>query len=225
MAPKICIPLTPTSPEILATQLEEARFVGDLVEVYVDYLPEVSENIFDTIAKSFPDGVITLRRPQFKTCHNNLKVQKQILALSSHYDLIFDLDIFNEIELWAEARKIGIKAINSYHNYLCTPTRPELESIFTELSSGYPAYIKIACRANDQLDSLRLLELLIQKRSITDRLIVSVMGTDSLPGRILCGLWGSTWVYAPLDDHNATAEGQVSAKHIRTLFENYQKRG
>lgn len=132
--------------------------------------------------------------------------------------LAVDLDIFHEKTLVQETQRTGIRRVSSYHNYLCIPTIPELQSIIAQLRKGDPFAVKIACTVSSEQDGARMLSFLTQEKIPGERLIVSAMGSQSLPVRILGGVWGSAWIYAPLDESDKTAEGQLSASEVRKLL-------
>lgn len=218
---QICIPLKPASLDELQKGIRDALMIGDLVEIYLDYLPEVSQEVLTSISQAAPKAILTFRRPGFEQTTRDTAAQKAMMSLISHNNLMVDLDIYKERELINAAQAKELQIIISYHNYFHTPTLPELTTIFDEMK-GTPAYgLKIACHCNEDADALRLLQLLVRERTNHATLVVTGMGSRSKMTRVVGALWGNAWTYAPLEAVNATARGQIPANSLRSLINMY----
>ncbi len=222
MTPKICTPLMPTTHELLSLGLQEAKQKVDLVEFYTDYLPTVTSEDLGQIKAYFPEAILTLRRPRFEKTAKTVQEQEGTIELIAHHGLAVDLDIRQEASLLKIAQQKKVSIVASYHNYASTPSTSELDSIAEELLSLDSYAIKISCACIEHNDGLRLLELLTKLQQRSSKIVVSAMGKASLPIRVLAGLWGSAWVYAPLTVSSSTAEGQVEVSKLRELFKLYQ---
>ena len=103
--------------------------------------------------------------------------------------------------------------IADYHNYEETP---DLETILSSLKRAHPHVdvYKIATLARSTLDSLRMLEFL-QKNP---NLIGLCMGEYGAITRILAPIFGVPIMYAPLEEDEKNAPGQLLASELCEIY-------
>ncbi|HVW98816.1 MAG TPA: shikimate dehydrogenase [Candidatus Babeliaceae bacterium] len=101
------------------------------------------------------------------------------------------------------------KYIASYHDFDKTP---DLENVLASLQKAYPQahFYKIATMAHSTLDSLCMLEFLKRHPHIIG-LCMGELGTVT---RICSPIFQVPLTYAPLDDGNRTAPGQLLVDHL-----------
>jgi 3-dehydroquinate dehydratase I len=109
-------------------------------------------------------------------------------------------------ELSDTCRKTDKKLMLSYHNFDYTPEAEFLEGLINEADTYDPELIKIACFAQNDSDSEKLLSLM----SVNERIVPVPMGDAGIKGRLKAYLQGSPVVYAYPDGGKPTAPGQLS---------------
>ncbi len=107
----------------------------------------------------------------------------------------------------------NVKTICSFHDFEKTG---DLEKIYAELKTNGADLIKIATQANSTLDALRML-LLVKKYQC----IGVCMGDLGAITRILAPVVGAPWTYAPEEESQKTAPGQILLQELVETF-NYQ---
>ncbi len=108
-----------------------------------------------------------------------------------------------------------IKLIISYHNFDTTPL--DLDHIYKQMQRPQAAFYKIAVAANESTDALRLL-CWKKQQAHHKNLIVIGMNTHGQPTRILAPIMESPWTYAPLNDIQQTAPGQINISTLKELY-------
>jgi 3-dehydroquinate dehydratase-1 len=81
-----------------------------------------------------------------------------------------------------------------------------------------PCIFKIATYCNSPLDAIRLLELGEVIRARGKKSIILGMGPNGLATRIFGTLWGNELCYAPLENAEASAPGQISLEEFEKIF-------
>jgi 3-dehydroquinate dehydratase/shikimate dehydrogenase len=108
------------------------------------------------------------------------------------------------------------KVICSHHDFAGVPA--DLERIYERMSKTPAAVLKIAARAFDVTDCLKLFRLLERARREGRELIAVAMGEAGVATRILGPSRGGFLTYGALDAASATAPGQIDARDLRSLF-------
>lgn len=118
-----------------------------------------------------------------------------------------------------EFRETDIELIISFHEFEETPDQPTLNAIIEECAQyGYIA--KVATFANDQTDTLRMLDAINTATANGINIAGISMGEIGSHIRVLGPLYGSKLGYAPLEtDTSEYAPGQISLQRLRSLIE------
>lgn len=131
------------------------------------------------------------------------KWDSQLLNFSPDYvDLPFGVEI-----------DLPIPRICSFHDHESTP---DLDELFGKMQKTQAAYYKIATRARSTSDSLRMLDFVRETKCIG-----MCMGELGAITRILAPLFGSPWIYAPLQEDQKTAPGQLLLDELVKIY-NYR---
>ena len=107
------------------------------------------------------------------------------------------------------------KVIVSYHDFRKTPA---LGAKYRRLARLPVQVVKIATHARYLRDNLQIRRLLKAHRHRSPRLVALAMGGPGIPSRILSLLWGSALTYAAPLNHSPTAEGQIPAEVMRSVY-------
>jgi 3-dehydroquinate dehydratase/shikimate dehydrogenase len=108
------------------------------------------------------------------------------------------------------------RLICSRHDFEGVPA--DLDSIYERMSKTPAAILKIAVRAFDATDCLKLFLLLERARREGRELIAVAMGEAGISTRILGPSCGGFLTYGALDAASATAPGQIDASDLRKLY-------
>ncbi len=144
-------------------------------------------------------------KPLIFTLKKELSKLTQLAALKPAYiDLEQDVPetIFKELR----AKFPKVKLIASFHDFDKTPDTLQESSLPVD-------FYKIATMTHSTLDALRLL---IFSQNAKQPLIISGMGDSGQITRILGPVYKSAWSYAPLENSQMTAPGQILLQELKT---------
>jgi len=108
------------------------------------------------------------------------------------------------------------RVIVSHHDFNGVPD--DLNNIYQQLAATPAHVVKIAFQTHDIIDCIPAFELLARARRDGREIIPIAMGDAGITTRVLGPSQGSFLTYGSLDDENATAPGQVTARNLRTLY-------
>ncbi|MCH9627241.1 MAG: Shikimate dehydrogenase (NADP(+)) [Chlamydiales bacterium] len=140
-----------------------------------------------------------------------LACQKPVIFKLNHFDVqllsyqpdYIDLPFDHEVAL-------PVPRISSFHDFHSTP---DLHATLT-LMQQFPAdYYKIATTAQSTLDALRMLQFVREKKIIG--LCMGEMGEIT---RILAPVFGVPWTYAPLEEEELNAPGQILLDELVDVY-------
>lgn len=106
------------------------------------------------------------------------------------------------------------RLILSQHDFAATPA--DLGAVFDALESEPRAIVKMACSGRDAADALLMLDEL-RGRSGKRQVIGLTMGESGVATRVLAAKFGAFLTYAPLDEGDASAPGQLTLAGLRRM--------
>jgi shikimate kinase/shikimate 5-dehydrogenase/3-dehydroquinate dehydratase len=169
---------------------------GFTFELRLDLLDIKLDNLKDILELN-QDYIITFRE--------NGSLRDKYFELANQYEnCIFDFDI--ETDQYYIKKFSASKKIVSYHNYLKTPNKDELNYLISYIKAYKPYYIKIATKINSFSDLVTGKDLLT---NYSDLAFIP-MGKGVEYARIDYVKLGSPLNYFSSDSNNKTAEGQIS---------------
>lgn len=191
---KICVPIREKNAKRFLAEFSKAENVADVIEIWFDEV-KTSPELLSRIQKSKKPILYKVTSP-----NPNLEIKADYID--------FDLN----------SKPIAHKKlIISYHNFDETPSDKELEKIIKKMSKHKPYIYKIATKAKDFSDSLRMLKLLNTLTLTGKRAICICMGKEGKITRAAGHLFGNYLMFAPLDEKNASAPGQLTLKDLRKI--------
>ena len=122
------------------------------------------------------------------------------------------------------ARDRGARVIVSSHDFAGTPPAATLLATLHQMRASGADLGKIVTTATNADEALRVLAVQWEAKTLHFPLSAFAMGE---PGRItrLASLYlGGAMTYASLDEHQATAPGQLSVRHLRALITLFEQR-
>lgn len=217
---RVCVPVCASSFAELAEGCERAVECADIVELRLDCVEGDLEFDIETLASKLSRPVILTFRPSEQGGYRTLKRSEREtfwrrdwhLPGNSQFDIESDLvveSLFHSSFDWS-------RVIVSHHDFSGVPD--DLEQIYERLAATPAQVVKIAVRANDVTDCIRVFDLLQRARNEQRELIAIAMGNAGVATRVLGPARGAYLTYGSLEDERATAPGQVSARQLRSVY-------
>ncbi|MCB1068424.1 MAG: shikimate dehydrogenase [Simkania sp.] len=199
--------------------IEEANKKGEAIELRLDLLKDLEHvNKLKNLCKL--PVIFTLRKKaqggEFQGSEQEREAKLlELLPLKPDYvDLEFDVDPSFAQKVHQSFPDVAI--ICSYHDFDKTPDN--LENVLTQMTQMHAAIYKIATFANSSLDSLRMLNFILQKRREGISLAGMSMGPHGDITRILAPVVDSLLTYTSLSSEEETAPGQVPVDTLEKIY-------
>lgn len=215
---KLCLSIAPSSVKEARAKLKEARQVTDLIELRIDAISEV--DLERLLLRPRPKVIITNRRKSEGghfggNAREQLELMTRAMKLGAEY---VDIELswgkqFIERILEAKGRS---KVIVSFHDWEKTPDN--LPSVHNAIAATGADCIKIVTMAKDIADNRKIFELFPLRRKSHQKLISLCMGEYGQISRILQGIYGGFLTYAPEDEDESTAPGQVTIHDLKRIY-------
>ncbi len=218
----ICIPIKEKTLAKVLLQMELAAREADLMEIWLDQITDL--HLFKIIKhKTCP--LIFVNKPVREqggfTGSEENRVDLLIQAIDLGADYV-DIGIDTNEELITKlisANRNRAKIIISYHNFLSTPKEKELKLIINQAYKLGANIVKVATKANQYADNLKIFKLITDYKKQKKDLIALCMGDYGKLSRIAAPLLGSYLTYAPLEENSKTAPGQIPVSQLRSILE------
>jgi 3-dehydroquinate dehydratase/shikimate dehydrogenase len=228
---RLAVPISAGDQEHALEQVTKALSAGaSMVELRTDYLDYLSSgsvaSLVARVRDLYPTGlpvIVTCRDPReggARPWPQELRLEVLLAALEAGADFIdFEYASFlhakNQREIEAVlANRPGARLILSAHDF--TGRFADIRALYREMRQACPAAIpKLVYTARHINDCFAAFDLLHETRG---ERIVLCMGESGLISRILAGKLGGFVTFASLDEHTATAPGQLTAAALRGLY-------
>lgn len=218
---KYCLPIITKKRADVQATIEAHLSTFRYFEVWLDYIEDLEPGFAASLVGLFPHRlVIVFRRQNLDPIKLPLDDRYQIIKTLSRKQVLVDLDITMQGEELsrAQAERLPLKTILSYHNYSFTPSDTELRSLTARMESFGAHIIKVSTHCSTQRDALRLLSLLIEMRESGRKCIILGMGKHSVINRIFGTLWGNEMVFTPLEIAARSAPGQLAVDKLDSIL-------
>jgi 3-dehydroquinate dehydratase/shikimate dehydrogenase len=208
----ICVVIGRTRHKMMQVEIHEAAKRGArLIELRLDFLAKAPD--FKRILEKKPCAMVaTVRRPQDGgrwggTEDDRLMLLRQ--AIVAGFDWVdLETDVADEIRRFKD-----VKRIISYHNMREVPA--DLEKIHARMCEQDSDVVKVAVRAQQPSDNLRVLKLLRNARKPTVALCMGDLGT---PSRVLAAKYGAPFTYAAFNKERGIAPGILAFDELRKVY-------
>jgi len=218
--PTICIPLQLKSTQEVIVFMQKNESKTDCFEIWLDQIEDLNlEKILQN--KTKPVLCVCKNRKEKGNFQGNELQKTDLLAQAIKFGADYvDLDYKTNAKL-IEAlikNKYETKIILSYHNYEITPNLKQLLEIIQKMLVHKPDVVKIATMANSYKDSLVILNL---AQSLTTAKIPHITVAMSKYGKLtraLTPLLGGEMMFAPLENKDGTARGQIAVNKLKILW-------
>jgi 3-dehydroquinate dehydratase/shikimate dehydrogenase len=197
---------------MILAELEQAAKQGaELIELRLDFLAKSAD--FKRLLANKPCPMIaTVRRQQEGGRWKGTEEERQMLlrqCIVGGFDWVdLETDIADKI------RRFGkVKRIISYHNTRDVPA--DLEKIHQRMLEQDPDVVKLAVRADDPSDNLRLLRLIQSSPKPTIGICLGDVGTAS---RVLSAKYGAPFTYAAFNKERGIAPGILGFDEMQSVY-------
>ena len=219
-SPKICIPLQLKTTLEVVDFMQENAGKADLFEIWLDQIIDLD---LRKILEKKPKPVLCVcktakEKGAFQGNEmEKVEILKQAMALGADY---VDIDYQTTELLIADLNqnKKNTKLILSYHNFELTPDLKALLAIIQSMLKQKPDLVKIATMANSYKDSLIILNLAQALTVAKIPYIAIAMSEYGKISRVLTPLLGSEMMFAPLENTDQTASGQIAVEKLKMLW-------
>ena len=186
---------------------------AELLELRLDLIKEAPSQLFPLLPKGVE--IIVTCRPAGLSELERLELLKEGMKLGAHYVDIEIETAAGDLEvLLTAARNSGSKVIISYHNFLRTADREDLESIMLACYEKGGEIAKIATMVNASEDIRNLLSLY----DLPGKKVILGMGLQGRITRVLGPYLGAEFTFASACEGNETAPGQLSVKQLNEII-------
>lgn len=221
----ICISVTAHRMKGLMDKVHLASHLSKIVEVRIDGVRDF--NLKDLARfREIPARLIFTCRPEWAggRFQGNEALRLALLQTALDSGRVQYVDAEYEVvkklkpaPIQHRARRGQAKIIASSHNFKNTPSVPALKKLYRQLARLKPDVIKIVTTARSFKDNFKIFRLIEYARSKIP-LIAFCMGEAGLISRVLYKRFGAWLTYACLDEHQATAPGQITYPTLNELY-------
>ena len=209
-------------------RVRPVQSLADVVEIRLDAMPEAR---IDPCVAALDLPLLVTNRPQWEGGHfadsEDDRVDQLCAAVRAgarYADIELRTDAALRSRLIDVARDCSARVIVSSHDFTGTPPAALLRATLQQMVASGAHMGKIVTTATNADEALRVLALQQEAGRLGFPLSAFAMGE---PGRItrLATLYlGGAMTYAALDEHQATAPGQLSVAHLRSLITLFEQR-
>ena len=216
---QICVVIARTRHKMIQVEIQEAARQGArLIEIRLDFLAKAPN--FGRLLENRPCPLVaTVRRVEDGGRWNSSEEARIMLlrqAIVAGFDWVdLETDIADTIP-----RYKAVQRIVSYQNLREVPA--DLEVIYDRMCKQDADVVKLAVRAEQPADNLRLLELV--KKNLRPTVAVG-LGDFGLPSRILGAKYGSPFTYAAFNRERGITPGLPSFDDLRHIYHYEQING
>lgn len=208
----ICVVIGRTRHKMMQAEIQEAAKHGaELIELRLDFLAKAPD--FQRLLANKPCPLVaTCRRPEDGGRWSGTEEARQVLlrqAIVAGFDWVdLETDIADRVPRYKD-----VKRIVSYHNFKEVPA--DLKQIHQAMCKQDADVVKLAVRAQQPADNLRVLELLQAPSRPT---VAFCMGDLGIPSRILNALYRVPFGYGAFNKERGVAPGQPSYDELKNVY-------
>jgi 3-dehydroquinate dehydratase/shikimate dehydrogenase len=212
----ICVAIGRTRHGMMHAEAQEAARRGArFIELRLDLLKRPPD-FLRLLAGKTAEYIATVRRQQDGGVWRGGEDARRVLlrqAIVSGFDWVdLETDVIDSIPRFKSVRRIV-----SYHNIHEVPA--DLDDIYRRMCSQDADVVKVAVRAQQPLDNLRVLRLLENAPRPT---VAFCMGDLGFPSRILGARQGAPFTYAAFNPERTLAPGMPTFSDLQRIY-HYRK--
>lgn len=224
---KICVSIGTNDLNALKNMVNESfSSNADFIEVRFDFFEKsIMNDALGIVIDHKEQAVFTCRSPREGGKYAGAESDRvtTLRRLAAFRPMLLDVE-YNTMkeneDLQDQFTALNCDTLVSWHNFDLTPSKDELVNLMNKMKE-YSNNIKIVCMAKSTDDSISILKLYEDAKSMGINLIAFCMGEPGILSRVLCTYAGARFTYASLGD--ALAPGQLTIKQMRAIYEGLGK--
>jgi len=215
-----CIPIIARNTEEAIEKMAQAASLADIFEIRLDLMDTFDLN---AIIRASERPVLVTHRSEEEGGKGDADPETRadyiITAIQEGADLV---DVELSMPLKMKDRIFAVRGnsgiVVSTHINDSTPSRPDLEKIFSDSVATGADIIKIITRAETWEDNLRVLELIPMALDQGIKIIAFCMGPTGKISRILSHLMGAHLTFTSLERGQESAVGQIPIDEMKDIL-------
>src|SRR3989344_1298668 len=214
---KYCLPIIEDNKDKVIAKISENPDY-DYYEIWLSYIKDLDTDFVWKISEQFNGKLIFLFRKQnLEKSELKEELKRKIIKLLETSENFLDLDINDQKEEleFVKGEKLQNRLVVSYHNYQETP---DLDEVINGMKMKADIF-KVATFCKDPQDAVKLLTLLLKLKKEGKKFIVLGMGEEGKIVRICGALWGNEFNFAPADENEKSAPGQLTRERLERILE------
>jgi len=210
----ICVAIADQNLESIKRILSEVA----LAEIRIDMLNLMPEELNEVFSEH-NNLIATCRPGRFDDNERAIILERALMHGAAYIDLEIDTP-----QVWREpliklATELDRKVIVSYHNFDTTPSDDELDRIISTLWEAGADIPKLACMANTNEESARILNLYAKHKGI----VALGMGKHGAVTRVAATPLGSPFTFASVNG-KSTAPGQIDYLTLENILNSIESK-
>src|SRR3989344_3013101 len=220
---KYCLPVIKETKEEVVNYISENPDY-DFYEIWISYIKDLDTDFIWKISEQYNGKLVFLFRKQnLEQTDLSEEIREKITKLLETSDNYLDLDINDQEEEleFVKKEKLENKLIVSYHNYEETPDLDKTTETMDSRVRGNDKEVvfKVSTFCKSPEDSIKLLTLLLKLKKEGKKFIILGMGEQGKIVRIYGALWGNEFNFAPTDENEKSAPGQLTRERLERILE------
>jgi 3-dehydroquinate dehydratase-1 len=222
MKPKLCVSIVDDRLETIVKSSKKAKEKeADLLELRLDYIPNLTKNKVEKITKSAKEiglpVILTIRtKDQGGQFYKQKDLTELFLSGIENVDFIdVELETHQDMEIIKKVKDRGIEVIVSHHDIEKTLSIQKILEILEKEKKLGADICKVVCKANDPHDNLTMLSA---NMKFKDRKIIFCMGGIGLLSRVLSPFFGSEFIFTSLESNKESAPGQLDIETTKIIL-------
>lgn len=217
---RYCLPIIKESKEeIINIISENPNF--DFYEIWLGYVKDLDTDFVWKLSEKYDGKLIFLFRKQnLEKSEIEKELKEKIIKLLENSDNLMDFDINNGS--WGlnfiKENKLNNKTIASFHDYKETPSLEVLEKLAHDMEEYKPEVFKFSTFCKSPSDAVKLLTLLLKLKEENKKFAVFGMGDEGKIVRIYGALWGNEFNFAPMNEDEKSAPGQLTKQKLEDII-------
>ena len=207
---RIAVPIIASSMDEALRDIDKAAEDADIVELRLDFMsnPDLERLLRHSQIPKIVTNRTKLEGGRFEGSEEDrIAYLQEAINLGAEY-IDIESDYFHAFE------RGSTKLIVSHHNFGRTPEN--LQETYKKIATQNPDIIKIATKAENYGDSLRMLNLIAD----ADKDIIGIcMGQYGIITRVLGPVYGGYLTFASLEERKSSAPGQLSVAELKNAWQ------
>jgi 3-dehydroquinate dehydratase type I len=189
----------------------------DFYEIWLGYIKDLDTDFIWKISEQLNGKLVFIFRKQNSEKSDLDKgLKEKIIKLLESSDNLLDFDINSGswgLE-YIKENKLQNKLIASFHDYEKTPELDDLKKIVKDMERYKPEIYKVSTFCKTPEDALKLLNLSLVLKKGEKKFLIFGMGEEGTMVRIYAALWGNEFNFAPSEDDEKSAPGQLTKSNL-----------